>query len=46
MAFLNKSLIHDIICFAITVYDKDCYFVFGVSDDYPEMGMARFKKKL
>ena len=29
-----EDLIKDIICFANTVHDKDCFLVFGISDSY------------
>lgn len=28
----NERLLHDIICFANTIHDKDCYLIIGVSD--------------
>lgn len=28
----NERLLHDIICFANTAHDKDCYLIIGVSD--------------
>lgn len=28
----NERLLHDILCFANTVHDKDCYLIIGVSD--------------
>ena len=40
-----EDLIKDIICFANTVHDKDCYLVFGVSDDYQIVGMVKSRRK-
>lgn len=40
-----EDLIKDIICFANTVHDKDCYLVFGVSDDYQIVGMSKPRRK-
>ena len=28
----NERLLHDILCFANTVHDNDCYLIIGVSD--------------
>lgn len=28
----NERLLHDILCFANTVHDRDCYIIIGVSD--------------
>lgn len=39
------SLIKDIICFANTVHDEDCYIIFGVSDDLTITGMTKPRKK-
>lgn len=41
----TEDLIKDIICFANTVHDKDCYLVFGISDDYQIVGMAKPRRK-
>jgi hypothetical protein len=39
------ELIKDIICFANTVHDEDCYLIFGVSDDLKLTGMQQSRKK-
>ena len=39
------DLIKDIICFANTVHDEDCYLIFGVSDDLKLTGMQQSRKK-
>lgn len=39
------DLIKDIICFANTVHDEDCYLIFGVSDDLKLTGMQQTRKK-
>jgi hypothetical protein len=39
------GLIKDIICFANTVHDEDCYLIFGVSDDLKLTGMQQTRKK-
>lgn len=38
-------MIKDIICFANTVHDKDCYLIFGISDDLTVTGMIKQRKK-
>lgn len=40
-----EDLIKDIVCFANTVHDKDCYLVFGISDDYQIVGMTKPRRK-
>ena len=35
----------DIICFANTVHDEDCYLIFGVSDELKLTGMQQTRKK-
>lgn len=40
-----QGLIKDIICFANTVHDEDCYLIFGVSDDLKLTGMQQTRKK-
>jgi hypothetical protein len=35
----NERLLHDILCFANTVHDKDCYIIIGVSDDGEIIGL-------
>lgn len=39
------SLIKDIICFANTVHDENCYIIFGVSDDMQITGMKEVQRK-
>lgn len=39
------DIMKDIICFANTVHDKDCYLVFGISDDYQVVGMTEPRRK-
>lgn len=39
------DLIKDIICFANTVHDEDCYLIFGVSDDLKIKGMKKSRRK-
>lgn len=39
------SLIKDIICFANTVHDEDCYLIFGVSDNLEIKGMQKERRK-
>lgn len=41
----NADLIKDIICFANTVHDENCYIIFGVSDDYQLTGMTKARRK-
>lgn len=41
----TEDLIKDIICFANTVHDKDCFLIFGVSDDYQIVGMTKTRRK-
>ena len=35
----NASLIHNILCMANTKIDKDCYIIFGISDDKKLVGL-------
>ncbi|WP_297637759.1 RNA-binding domain-containing protein [uncultured Clostridium sp.] len=35
----TESLVHDIICFTNTVHSKDCFLIFGVSDDFRVVGI-------
>lgn len=35
----NERLLHDILCFANTVHDRDCYIIIGVSDDGEIIGL-------
>lgn len=39
------ELIKDIVCFANTVHDKDCYLIFGVSDSLEITGMKKERRK-
>jgi len=41
----TEDLIKDIICFANTVHDENCYLVFGVSDDLKITGMQKPRTK-
>ena len=40
-----EDLIKDIICFANTVHDEDCYLIFGVADDLSVTGMRSARRK-
>ena len=35
----NEKLLHDILCFANTVHDNDCYIIIGVSDNGEVIGV-------
>ncbi|WP_227551589.1 ATP-binding protein [Metabacillus sediminilitoris] len=35
----NERLLHDILCFANTVHDRDCYIMVGISDDGKVIGL-------
>lgn len=39
------ELIKDIICFANTVHDENCYLIFGVTDDCKVVGMVKPRRK-
>lgn len=39
------DLIKDIICFANTVHDENCYLIFGVADDLQIEGMKKERRK-
>ncbi len=41
----TEDLIKDIICFANTVHDENCYLIFGVSDDLKVKGMQNARRK-
>lgn len=41
----TEDLIKDIICFANTVHDENCYLIFGVSDDLEIKGMTKKRRK-
>jgi hypothetical protein len=36
----NERLLHDILCFANTVHDRDCYLIIGVSDTGEILGVG------
>lgn len=40
-----EDLIKDIICFANTVHNKDCYLIFGVNDSCEIVGMQKPRRK-
>lgn len=40
-----EDLIKDIICFANTVHDKDCFLIFGINDNLKICGMTKNRKK-
>ena len=39
------ELIKDIICFANTTHDENCYLIFGIADDLSVQGMLKHRKK-
>ena len=39
------DLLKDIICFANTVHDENCYIIFGISDDLTATGMKKPRRK-
>lgn len=41
----SADLIKDIICFANTIHDKDCYIIFGVNDELKVCGMQNKRYK-
>lgn len=41
----TEDLIKDIICFANTVHDENCYLIFGVSDDLEVKGINNARRK-
>lgn len=41
----NERLLHDILCFANTVHNRDCYIIFGVSDDKKLIGVNGENRK-
>ena len=41
----TKEVVKDIICFLNTTHDKDCYLIYGISDDYEITGMKKERKK-
>lgn len=40
-----EDLIKDIICFANTVHDENCYLIFGIADDLSVTGMNEMRRK-
>ena len=40
-----STLLKDIICFANTVHDENCYIIFGISDDLQIKGMKKTRRK-
>lgn len=40
-----EDLIKDIICFANTVHNEDCYLMFGIADDHSLVGMKNARRK-
>lgn len=36
----NERLLHDILCFANTVHDRDCYLIIGISDTGEVIGVS------
>lgn len=41
----NERLLHDILCFANTVHNYDCYIIFGVSDAHKIIGVTESHRK-
>lgn len=41
----NGKLVHDILCFANTVHDKDCFIIVGVSDSGELKGLDEHERK-
>jgi len=40
-----KELVKDIVCFANTAHNRDCYLIIGVSDDRRIVGMTKPRRK-
>jgi len=40
-----EDLIKDIICFANTAHDEDCYLIFGIADNLSVTGMVKNRRK-
>lgn len=40
-----EDLLKDIICFANTIHDENCFIVFGIADDLSVTGMTRTRRK-
>lgn len=41
----NERLLHDILCFANTVHDEDCYLIIGVSDTGEIIGVSEENRR-
>lgn len=41
----NERLLHDILCFANTVHDRDCYLIIGVSDTGEIVGVSEENRR-
>lgn len=41
----TQEVVKDIICFSNTIHDKDCYLIYGISNDYEITGMKKERKK-
>ena len=41
----TQEVVKDIICFSNTTHDKDCYLIYGISNDYEITGMKKERKK-
>ena len=41
----TQEVVKDIICFSNTTHDKDCYLIYGISNDYEITGMEKERKK-
>ena len=41
----SAELVKDIICFANTVHNMDCYLIIGVSDSYKVVGVSDDRRK-
>jgi hypothetical protein len=41
----NERLLHDILCFANTLHNYDCYIIFGVSDAHMIIGVTESHRK-
>ncbi len=41
----NERLLHDILCFANTIHNYDCYIIFGVSDAHEIIGVTESHRK-
>lgn len=41
----TQEVVKDIICFSNTTHDKDCYLIYGISNDYEITGMKKERKQ-